>query len=329
MPNEEPLISICIPCFNSEKTLRRALDSVASQSFSGWEIILVNDGSHGRDEKNHSAHKILKIFQKQNKIPRGKINYIEHSTNLGLLEARRTAVNAANGKYIVVLDSDDELLHDALKILYETAVQTEADIVCGKEIRIFPAVNEPVEAKKHEATTENENTTLTGHQILDGFLIHHNHRGFLWGKIFRKSVYQKALEQIPFTKCTMAEDFLQYFYISYFSQKMLLIDKPVYKYYIVSGISTGKTIESLEKWEQICTTANVFTTIFSTLHDGEIALSEEETDALRLQSRSYLKNTLLVLENKVLPQLKKDARSLLCDYWGEDFVQLMENAVEV
>ena len=325
MPLNKVKISVCIPCFNSERTLRNALVSVFNQSFSDWEIILVNDGSRSKDKKGYKCQKILKKTAKEYKIPRQKIRYLEHSTNLGLLEARRTAINASNGDYIVILDSDDQLLPDALKILYEKALQEEADIVCCSEILIDTEGNEI----KRTNPVSNTEFTLSGKEILDGFIVNHTHKGFLWGKIIKKSLYQKALNQIPFTRCTMAEDFLQYFFISYYAEKLVLIDTPVYAYYLGAGISSGTKIETLEKWEQICTAANVFTTIFGVIQEENLALTEEEIEALRLQSRSYLKNTLDQLEKKVAPELRESAKALLCDYWGEDFVRLMENAVEV
>ena len=58
--------------------------------------------------------------------------FLEHRKNLGLVEARRTAVNAASGEYIAFADSDDELPLAALRILYDAAAASGADIVHGK-----------------------------------------------------------------------------------------------------------------------------------------------------------------------------------------------------
>ena len=123
------MISVCIPVYNTEKYLKRCLESVVSQDFDSFEIIIVSDNSRGRDQNNWPCHKIVKKFKKQTKIP---IKYLENSTNLGTLEVRRTLSYEARGEYIFFLDSDDFLPPNALKTLYNTAKENNADIVHGK-----------------------------------------------------------------------------------------------------------------------------------------------------------------------------------------------------
>ena len=325
-------ISVCIPVFNSEKTLRKALDSVVLQDFPDWEIVLVNDGSKGKDEKGRNAKKIAKAFVKENRLARGRVRYLEHRTNLGLLEARRTAVEAALGEYIVILDSDDALCPGALKVFYDEAVKTGADIVRGRcrlvciedgsLIQDNPLICDYDPAVKILPSAGNRG-------VFDSFLVQKKQTGYLWAKMYKKSVYQRALLHIPFSRCVLAEDFLQYFFISLEAKSLVSLEDTVYDYSVGTGMSTGTTIDELSKWEQICTTANVFTVIFAVLEQEEIALSEEETEALKLVSRSYLADSLIGLEKKVSEEIKAPARAMLCEYWGEDFVEIMEKAVRL
>lgn len=126
------LISVCIPVFNGEKFLRRCLDSVATQSFRDFEIIVIDDSSSGRDENGFDCKKICRIFTKQTKI---KVNYVWHNKNLGCIEARRTAIYEARGKYIFCLDCDDAIKPNALELLYKKALENDFDIVqCGTEV---------------------------------------------------------------------------------------------------------------------------------------------------------------------------------------------------
>lgn len=120
-------MSVNIPVFNSEKTLRMALDSVACQDFENLEIILISDASTGTDENNNSFRQIAKKFFREHKIPH---TVIEHSSNLGILETRRECVTKSCGKYIVSLDSDDvfESPH-SISRLYEAAEKNECDIL--------------------------------------------------------------------------------------------------------------------------------------------------------------------------------------------------------
>jgi len=129
----KPLISVCVPVFNSEPYLERALASILSQSFDKkFETVIVNDGSSGLDCNGDNCDRIVKRFKKQFK---GRTIYIKHDKNKGLLEARRSAIEAARSEYVTILDSDDQLLPDCLSVLYECAVKNNADIVhAGAEI---------------------------------------------------------------------------------------------------------------------------------------------------------------------------------------------------
>ena len=349
-------ISVCVPVYNTEETLGRALDSIvqAAQGFDGWEILAANDGSPGRDADGRNCKKIVRRFIKENGLSKNQVIYIEHKSNLGLLEARRTLVQAARGDFVAMLDSDDQLLPGALETLWKAAQESGADIIHAAAIASADggAVGEPSadgkpdaavknsaadeRAKKRAAEVEQKANNiflgaLCGPDILDGFLTKKNHSGFLWAKLIRRSTYLAALERIPFSRLVFAEDFLQYFFISRAAKKYFGISAPVYRYAADTGISSLKKIASLDRWEQVCSAANVFAIIFSDLKEvsssgdgADGALSFEQMEALRFLSRSYLANNLKQMEEQVAPQLQEAARAMLCDYWGEDFVQLID-----
>lgn len=349
-----PVISICIPVYNSECFLRRCLLSAVAQDFDSFEIVIVNDGSPGRNEEGQNCKKIVRQVQKESKklrkqmgLPPVSINYYEHSKNLGLLEARRTAVENACGQYICILDSDDALLPDALKNLYEAASSYGADIVQGKT-EVFCADTEtatslPTEdspsqeirekqKKRAQIILERYNNVyqgvLSGRAIFDGYMISQNHIGLLWAKLIRREIYLKALSHIPFSNLVMSEDFPQYFFISLEAEKYVGIEKCVYQYTIDTGISSNLQIDSLARWEKICTTANAFTIVFEAIKElPQNTFTQEEMDAIRLQSRSYLVNNLENLNQNVTDNLKPQARELLCEYWGKSFVETMEKAM--
>ena len=328
-----PKVSVCIPVYNSEPVLRRCLDSVINQDFQDFEIIVVNDGSAGTDEAGLTCKKIVKQAQKACPAPlKKRIKYIEHRNNLGLLEARRTAVQNASGEYICNVDSDDALTPGALTVLYETAKTNDADIVQGKTdmYSLNPSeMNEKQVQRKQKEYNKLAPGVLTGTEVFDGFIIRQNHIGLLWAKLFRRETYLRAFSYIPFTNCVMAEDLLQYFFIAYEAKKYVGIQDIVYCYTVDTGISSSKKITDISRWEQICSTANVFTIIFSAIKQfPQLMLSSEQMEAFRLQSRSYLVSNLQQLKSAVVPELQEEARNLLCEYWGEDFVQMMEKAIE-
>lgn len=94
----KPLISVVIPCFNHGHYLAEAVDSVLSQTWQGFEIIVVNDGS-----TDPETNQILVDFQ------RPKTRIIHLPQNRGLPAARNAGIEQARGKYICCLDADDKL----------------------------------------------------------------------------------------------------------------------------------------------------------------------------------------------------------------------------
>ena len=96
------MISVIIPVYNAEKSIEKTLNSIKNQTWKGdFEIIIVNDGS--TDESKN----IIENFQGQN--PGMNIKFI-HQENGGVSKARNTAMKAAIGDFIALLDSDDEWL---------------------------------------------------------------------------------------------------------------------------------------------------------------------------------------------------------------------------
>lgn len=119
MSGKAPLISVIVPVYNTEEYLRRCLDSVLGQTFQDIEIIIVNDGSQG------NCKEITKEYQKND----SRIKYIEHSENRSLLQARKTGNIHSVGKYILYVDSDDELDINACEAIYKVVSQEDYDII--------------------------------------------------------------------------------------------------------------------------------------------------------------------------------------------------------
>lgn len=97
---QEPCVSIIIPCYNQAVYLPEAVASVATQTFSNWEIIIVNDGSP--DDTSEVARQLIAIY------PKYRITLIE-KPNGGLSDARNAGIRVSRGKYILPLDADDKL----------------------------------------------------------------------------------------------------------------------------------------------------------------------------------------------------------------------------
>ncbi|MCR4631569.1 MAG: glycosyltransferase [Treponema sp.] len=311
-----PKVSVCIPVFGTEKLLAECLQSVAEQDFDSAEIIVVNDASRGRDSEGKTCRQIVKAFQKQSPF---KVTYIEHSENLGLLEARRTAIYAAKGKFIACVDSDDKLLPGALKALYDAAELNKADIVHGSS---STNSNKPRNNKIYIGE-------LQGKQILEQWLTKSAYNDALWGKLIDRELYLEALDKIPQMYCNMAEDIVQWFFIALNAKKYVGITNLVYFYNAGSGMTARHMISNKDDLQGIVSAASVFTAIHQWLQGeadrtGKLAISGAELAAIRHFSHQYMKNNLLQVKECVVPELQADARELLCEYWGQDFVEKTE-----
>ncbi|WP_051207850.1 glycosyltransferase [Butyrivibrio sp. AE3006] len=119
--DEEPLISVIVPCYNVENYLAECVDSLLRQTYKNLEILLVDDGS------TDDTGKIAGKYADKNE----NISYI-YRENGGLSAARNTGIDNSNGRYIAFVDSDDWVDCDYFSKLYEAIRTGNADIaVCG------------------------------------------------------------------------------------------------------------------------------------------------------------------------------------------------------
>lgn len=114
-----PFFSIIIPTYNVEPFIRQTLESVFSQSFKDWELIIVDDCS---------SDKTPILLKEYENSPYIKIIYL--SSNLGNpFLVRKEAISHAAGKYIVAIDADDYVDKDYLKSIYNEILGFNADMV--------------------------------------------------------------------------------------------------------------------------------------------------------------------------------------------------------
>lgn len=121
--HQPPLVSIIIPCFNSQKTLRESLDTVLKQSWKNIEIIVIDDGS------TDSTKEII------NSIPDKRIHYYRKS-NSGVSASRNMGLRLCKGKYICFLDSDDFMLPKNIEEKIGVAEYYNLDLITADDFSI-------------------------------------------------------------------------------------------------------------------------------------------------------------------------------------------------
>ena len=123
-----PAISVIIPMYNVEKYVGECLDSILAQTFTDYEVIIVDDCS-----KDNSAKIVESYIPKFN----GKLQLVRSKINSGgAAIPRNTGLKIARGEYVFFMDSDDTITEDAFEGLYSTAENFHADFLhCEKSYR--------------------------------------------------------------------------------------------------------------------------------------------------------------------------------------------------
>ena len=117
-------VSVIMPVYNSEKYLRKAVDSILNQDCEGYELILVDEGSTEKSGKRCDEY-----------AANNKNVKVVHKTNGGICSARNAGLDVAQGEYIGFCDNDDEYLPGLLKENYELAKANDIDLLRYAKIK--------------------------------------------------------------------------------------------------------------------------------------------------------------------------------------------------
>lgn len=234
------MISVIVPVYNSEKNLKKCIESVLKQSEKELELLLINDGSTDKSAE------ICRKYEKRDK----RVHVIDKE-NEGVSAARNTGILYAKGEYIQFVDSDDYLEPDMCKILLQAVQEQKTDFALCGFYHIFQGRN----IEKVPKTCE----------ILDreGFCAEFlglYEQGFLnmpWNKLYRRDLISDYFE----TDLSLGEDLL--FNLSYLEnvEKISVVQKPLYHYIQernVKTLSSKKREDKLEIAECICKSTEAF-----------------------------------------------------------------------
>lgn len=226
-------ISILVPVYKVEACLPRCIESVLSQDFTDYELILVDDGSPDKsgeicEEYASRYSKIIKVI---------------HKKNGGLPSARLAGFQQASGKYIMFLDSDDYLLPNALTILYNK-IEEGYDIVKGINRRVYADGSYTIE--RHRIFNEE----VIGNENYLSKVINADIAPYLWGGLYRRDLIQED-DFKPILSFSVGEDWLLNITIARRVNKMVCIDKEVYCYFINNNSIMQSKVCSYEYGEKM------------------------------------------------------------------------------
>lgn len=214
------LISIIMPIYNSGGTVKKGVNSVLAQTYTNFELILIDDGS--TDDTFTICNKLkdgddrIKVYRK---------------ANGGVSSARNLGVNKSRGEYIVFLDSDDALDSLYLETLLKNHFSNSTLVACGA------IVNNGFSSEKAFWQIPNQKVNYHIDEIdelmLDKFLFN-----VVWNKLYERQIIIENGIIFP-EGLSLGEDLL--FNLSYLSyiKNIVILNEPLYLYSYCGGLSAG------------------------------------------------------------------------------------------
>lgn len=209
-------VSIIVPIYNAEKTVSRCVESILSQTYSDFELILVDDGS-----SDHSLD-ICNNYEQQDSRVR-----IFSQKNAGPSSARNTGLKESTGKWISFVDSDDWIDGNHIEELLSATIEETGMAVCGYTLE-NSIMNKQVAFRPEK---------ITGLKSIADILIGKMcyQYGLVWNKIFRGDVIRRHKIHFP-EGVLLGEDV--YFVTHYLSHidSIIITDKVSYHYLYQEGV---------------------------------------------------------------------------------------------
>ena len=210
-----PQISVIVPVYNVEKYIDRCVQSILGQTYSDFELILVDDGS-----PDNAPAMCDEWAAKDSRIR------VIHKENGGLSSARNAGMEIAEGKYFHFVDSDDVIHPDCLRILMTCIQNTGAEIAMGRFTRFH---EETVEENRFEPWN-GKYVTRTNLETLDLLFVHSENLpalvsacGTMW--------HRRLFDDIRFPIGRLFEDEFTTYKLYYESNIVAFVDTVLYFYY--------------------------------------------------------------------------------------------------
>ncbi|GAA4937603.1 hypothetical protein GCM10023314_07730 [Algibacter agarivorans] len=215
----EVSISVIVPIYKIEAYLSKCIDSILDQSFTDFELILVDNGS-----PDNCPHICDEYASKDNRI---KAIHKEHG---GLLSGRKEGLKNAKGKYVAYIDGDDWVDKFYLDILFNLAEVNNSDLVVTGHFREFEGKIETVKPSYSGVFGEDEiKSLILPKAMYNGAFCEHEISTYVWSKLFKRELLSEILYEVP-GEIVMGEDAaITYTYLS-LSKKLTISKIPLYYY---------------------------------------------------------------------------------------------------
>lgn len=293
-------ISVIIPAYNSQKTIERCINSILSQSYTNFEVLVINDGS------TDSTPQLLEKYQNIDNIK------IFNQSNQGVSRSRNLGISNAEGEYIAFVDADDYVEKHYLQDLVN-GMDEDTDLSIIGLKHIYPQTPD----KRREETYFEGKFSST--EVLNFLFFNNGPQGYLWNKLWRKEIiYKNDLSLDP--EINILED--AQFTVRYLlnSRKVTIQNKRDYCY-----VHDGQTLTSgMSFTKQNTTYISTYETMIKSMQDtvkfignGRSENKQAVQARLGLIERDYLRHLLVygnLHQNKANRQRYMDIRKQLFSF---------------
>lgn len=198
-------LSIIVPVYNSERTIRRCIDSILNQTFINWELLLIDDGSIDCSASICNEYVLLD----------SRIKYF-YKKNGGVSSARNFGLEKASGEWIAFVDADDYICLNMYELLFLKVSKDVDLVVCdflmdyGKNKKIFKT--SPISNGKYE---------FIRYEIIYG-----------WTSVVNMIIRHSLIKEnnLKFDRIRYSEDLIFFVKVVCFARNLAKIDSPLYYY---------------------------------------------------------------------------------------------------
>ena len=221
-------VSIIVPVYQVEKYLRQCIDSILAQTFTDFELILVDDGSRDQsgaicDEYSERDSRICVI----------------HTENKGAAAARNAGLTRASGEYIAFVDSDDYISETMLERMCEVIRNSKCDLVICNFLHIFSD-------EKDDFSLPLQDMEISGREVLAHQKTQKNYGVWtvVWNKLYKRKIFENL--RFPEGKYFEDEFFSDQLYLRCGSVHVVPDVLYFYRVWESSTMNTQKTINYLD-----------------------------------------------------------------------------------
>lgn len=215
-----PYLSIIVPVYNVESYLAQCLDSILAQTFTDFELLLINDGS-----TDHSPAICESYAARDNRIR------LFHQENGGHTAARQTGLKKALGSYVTFVDSDDWIEPSMYRNMCDAAKNSDADMVCCGYTAVTPEKN--IErrdfCKPGPYSKQQLEAQIYPQMLFSGSFFHYGISPSLCNKLFRRTLLEKHFYNVPLS-IKLGEDALVTYICLLDSDMVCFLEESFYFY---------------------------------------------------------------------------------------------------